>query len=347
MRASILMFGLCGLMGCASAPDEPAPNPDFARALAPVFAVDMPEALARMAALEPASLNASQRHTRDCMIDRFGTAAAAQSSDSALAAPVEAVLLAYRRYWTTALMQRASPERAEAQLSADLGNLLGITGTGIDAQAEEAVRVAERNGLHALGGITAPLQEFMLWRQQTTRRETIALVGGSVDIQVTMLDGFVSLGWAGWGTCERSHTGGWATTDGIMVVAPAWRLDSEEYLVSLRAHEAQHFSDYRIYPKLAAPDLEYRAKLVELALADQTQRALLDQFTANAKRDRTLPHSFANYWVVEHLRARLGVASWNAGTTLSVRTAATAELAAHSAALDARGRDSVETALPD
>jgi hypothetical protein len=201
--------------------------------------------------------------------------------------------------------------------------------------------------LHALGGVTAPLHEFMLWRQQTTQRETIALVDGTVDIQVTLLDGFVSLGWAAWGTCERSHTGGWATSDGIMVVAPAWKLDSEDYLVSLQAHEAQHFSDYRIYPKLASPDLEYRAKLVELALANQTQRALLEQFTAGAKRDRTLPHSFANYWVVEHLRMRLKTTSWDAVTTAAVRNAATAALAAHSAALDARGRDTVATALPD
>ena len=306
----------------------------------------MPEALARMTALAPATLDASQRRTRDCMIDRFATAAA-ESNDSTLAAPVGAVLQAFRHYWTTALMKRASLERAEATLSANLGNILDLRGSGIDAQTEAAVRMAESHGLHALGGVTAPLHEFMLWRQQATQRETVALVGGTVDIQVTMLDGFVSLGWAAWGTCERSHTGGWATTDGIMVVAPAWQLDSEEFLVSLLAHEAQHFSDYRSYPKLAAPDLEYRAKLVELALANQTQRALLEQFTSDAKRDRTLPHPFANYWVIEHLRTRLGSTSWDAITTLSVRTAATAELAAHSVALDARGRDSVATALPD
>jgi hypothetical protein len=346
MRASILLIGLCGLAGCAAPPGKPAANPEFARALAPVFAVDMPEALARMAALAPATLDDSQRRTRECIIDRFGPAAT-ESNDDGLAAPVEAVLRVYRRYWTTALMQRASLGRAETALSVDLGKVLGAAGSGIEAQTEEAVRVAERHGLHALGGVTAPLHEFMLWRRQTSQRETVALLGRTIEIQVTLLDGFVSLGWAAWGTCERSHTGGWATTDGIMVVAPAWKLDSEEYLVSLRAHEAQHFSDYRIYPKLASPDLEYRAKLVELALANQTQRALLEQFIAGAKRDRTLPHSFANYWVVEHLRTRLGTASRDTVTTDAVRNAATAELAAHSAALDARGRDAVETVLPD
>jgi hypothetical protein len=346
MRASILVVVLWGLAGCASPPGKPAPNPYFARALAPVFAVDMPEALARMSALAPATLDASQRRTRDCMIDRFERAAA-EPNDGALPAPVEAVLQAYRRYWTTALMRRASLEGAESALSADLGKVLGTSEAGIDGQTEEAVRVAESHGLHALAGVTAPLHEFMLWREQTTRRETIDLVGGAVDIRMTMLDGFVSLGWAAWGTCDRSHTGGWATSDGIMVVASAWKLDSEEYLVSLRAHEAQHFSDYRIYPKLASPDLEYRAKLVELVLANQTQRALLEQFTAGAKRDRTLPHPFANYWVVEQLRTRLGTTSWDAVTSVAVRNAATAELAAHSAALDARGRDTAETALPD
>jgi hypothetical protein len=53
MRASILVIGLCGLAGCASPPNKPAPHPEFARALAPVCDVDMPEALARLVRRDP------------------------------------------------------------------------------------------------------------------------------------------------------------------------------------------------------------------------------------------------------------------------------------------------------
>lgn len=132
-----------------------------------------------------------------------------------------------------------------------------------------------------------------------------------------------------------------------MVVAAAWDRASEDYRVSLLAHEAQHFRDKRLYPKLASTDLEYRAKLVELALADETQGALLDRFAAEAKRERALPHPFASYWVVMRLKERLGAKSWAGLSRPSVREAASAELAAHGTALDARGAALVESALPD
>jgi hypothetical protein len=195
--------------------------------------------------------------------------------------------------------------------------------------------------------MTPPLRELMVWRRETSQAQGVELPGGRIDVKVTLLDDFVSLGWAAWATCDKSHTGGWATEDGIMVVAPAWNLDSEPYRVSLLAHEAQHFSDYRRYPKLSPADLEYRAKLVEIALAEKTQANLLNGFSAGAARDRALPHPFADYWLVARLRARLGTDDWKNASVKALREAALGELAAHGAALDERGRETVTTALPD
>lgn len=133
-----------------------------------------------------------------------------------------------------------------------------------------------------------------------------------------------------------------------MVVASSWDLSSEGYRVSLLSHESQHFSDYKRYPKLAAPDLEYRAKLVELMLAHDTQRTLLAKFSAEAARNRATPHPFASWWLIERLHARLGSDLLAADLSAdAVRQAAGAELAASNAALDARGAATVETALPD
>ncbi len=192
-----------------------------------------------------------------------------------------------------------------------------------------------------------PLHELMLWREQTHSVRTVALPGGDIEVKVTALDGFASLGWAAWATCDRSHTGGWATADGIMVVAPAWDLRSEAYTISLLAHEAQHFSDYRRYPKLAQTDLEYRAKLVEIALAETTQRELLGTFASRAQRNRDLPHPFANHWLVERLRTRLGGADWIARSRDEIARAALAELQAHSDLIDAKGALLAESVLPD
>jgi hypothetical protein len=75
--------------------------------------------------------------------------------------------------------------------------------------------------------------------------------------------------------------------------------------VSLLAHEAQHFSDKQRAWKLADWELEYRAKLTELALADQTSRKLLQAFEQNLGDDQSVPHSYANKRVLAAIVQRL------------------------------------------
>ncbi len=321
---------------------------DFYSALGPVFQGDLPQTLARLKALPDEALSAKARPVRECILARFGAAdPAAAATDPRLPADLAAVLSAYRRYWTASLMRARTAAEADAVLSDDLGRLLPDAPAGIDARAAASVAFAEQRGWHALGGTTAPLHEFLLWKEQTTRREDVALPGGTVAVSVSMLDGFASLGWGAWGTCDVAHTGGWATTEGLMVVVPGWDLSSERYRVSLLDHESQHFADYPRFPKLAQTDLEYRAKLTELALAHAAQPDLLAMFAASAKRDRALPHPFAQWWVMKRIGDRLGSDDWKAWKPDDVRSAAAAELAAHTALLRARGAPTVETALPD
>ena len=53
------------------------------------------------------------------------------------------------------------------------------------------------------------------------------------------------------------------------------------------------------YPKLQQPELEYRAKLTELALAESADyaRTLMMQFKGGSASDRSNPHGYAQYWV--------------------------------------------------
>ena len=41
-------------------------------------------------------------------------------------------------------------------------------------------------------------------------------------------------------------------------------------MISYLAHESRHFEDYQLFPKLKSADLEYRAKLTELSMANET-----------------------------------------------------------------------------
>jgi hypothetical protein len=322
---------------------------DYTSAIQPVFQADLPQTLARLRALPEVSLSAQQRTARDCVVARFASAlpAAATATDPRLPDDLAAVLRAYRRYWTAILMRREAAAQAEGALSDDLGRILPDAPAGLDARTDAAVTFAERRGWHALGGVTAPLREYLLWKDQSTRREDISLPGGTVAVSVSMLDSFSSLGWAAWGTCDLAHTGGWATSEALMVVVPGWDLSSESYRVSLLGHESQHFADYPRFPKLGQPDLEFRAKLTELALARDTQHKLLAIFAAGAKRERALPHPFAQWWVMDRIGKRLGTSDWSAWKPDDVRAAAAADLTAHTLLLQARGAPTVETVLPD
>ena len=83
------------------------------------------------------------------------------------------------------------------------------------------------------------------------------------------------------------------------------RLASEQFRVSYLAHEAQHFSDLRRFPKLEHSELEYRAKPVELSLAADSLYSLLEAFTSQSGTDRKSPHAFADLRVVQHLSTAL------------------------------------------
>jgi hypothetical protein len=322
------------------------PADDLRAALGPVFQADEPATLARLHAISEGALDEKSRATLDCIVNRFEKGAAAPDA-ATLPVDLRPILDAYRRYWTAVLMKRVTVAEGDAALSRELGRLLPDAPGDLDARGEAVVHLAETHGWHALGGFTSPLHDFMVWKTQVTHREHVELPEGAVDVNVTMLDGFANYGWGAWGTCDRAHTGGWTNEEGLFVVVPSWDLASEAYRVSLLAHEAQHFSDNVRFPKLAQTDLEYRAKLVELVRARETQASLLAAFAAGAKRDRALAHPFAEWWVMARLGQRLSAADWHTWDTGRVRAAAAAELRASTAQLQAKGAEIVETALPD
>lgn len=168
------------------------------------------------------------------------------------------------------------------------------------------------------------------------------------------LDGFVSFGWAGYATCNRYHTAGWATDTALFAVKSAYgNLASEDFKVSYLAHESRHFSDKRRFPKLEAPELEYRAKLTELALARQTLYDLVTTFARRGGSDRADPHGFANRRVTKDLSREIfhvdvpvdDAARWRTVPAQDIRNAARRLLARNDALLKQKGADRVERAL--
>lgn len=280
--------------------------------LAPVYdaalRADMAAGLALLDALPAHGLTPAQQGVASALRARFG--ANPPDVDEDLPSATAAILRAYRAYWRRAMLAPASRSAAEGALLADLAPILAEQGAppvDLDAATDAAKSAIEAEGLHALTGVTLPLYELMVWRSSVRTTYRVALPDRHVDVGVVFLDGFVSLGWAAYATCERSHTGGWATATELYAVKSAYDVDSEQFRVSYLAHEGQHFADYAAFPKLAQPELEYRAKLAEVALADVTTHDLVARFAARTDEDRAIPHAFANAFVIRGLaRAVLG-----------------------------------------
>lgn len=264
---------------------------------------DMKAALPHLQRVRPDALSEKQRAIWQCMRDRF---IARKPAPMPELDPWSAdVLRLYRTYWTGVMLRSVPAQQGERTLATALAKKLDHA-TADMATLEPLLQAQlESHGYHALFGVTTPLREFMLWRKQTDETYDIDLPGGHEPVHVTMMDDFASLGWLGYAVCDYHHTGGWATQERLFAVRSAYDLDSEDFKVSYLAHEGQHFADYRRFPGLGQADLEYRAKLVEIAKARTTLYALLDAFGANGSEDREQPHPWADHQVVTRLAVKL------------------------------------------
>jgi hypothetical protein len=295
--------------------------------------------------IHAADLDERARGIRACMLERLDDRKRPRSTASD--AFVSSVLGTYQEYWLRSLRREHPASENEAWLLAGLDVAVqrngGQRATSLNEIETQLAPMIQARGYHALFGVTPPLRELMLWKDETEVRYDVALPQGRQPVVVVFLDGFASLGWAGFATCDRHHTGGWTKPDRLYAVRSAYDTTSETFRVSYLAHEGQHFWDTQHLPKeVPAYRLEYRAKLVELAVGQGTVYDLLAQFARNTSADSAVPHSYANGRVVGAMSAKLfpGVTSapnWRGATVEQINTAAATLLQADDAAPGAGG----------
>jgi hypothetical protein len=337
--ATVLLPFVLFTAGAAPAAEKTPPRSEaaFDAATGAILRGNAAQALVSLAAIPESELSPKDASFRACMIARFDRAAPPPLVDAINDPFVREVLRAYREYWWHALKtpqwRSAFADALERKLRALLGD---VAEPASDFDALEPVLTAalEARGYHAQLGITPPLRELMLWRTQVSRRFDVQLPEGPHAVQVDLLDDFLALGWSAYGRCDRGSNGGWATDEKLYAIVPAYDkdggLDSEAFRVVFLGHETQHFADQNRYPGMASWELEYRAKLVELAQAREVSAKRLRGFIAMQGDDVDSPHTYANRKLVAALTARLG-RSPDAVPVEELQAAAKAELLADSA----------------
>lgn len=146
-----------------------------------------------------------------------------------------------------------------------------------------------------------PYVDLVIWGAQKDSIYTVVLDGNEFDVKVVRLDDFVTKGWTEYATLGSHFSGGWTQDDGIYYVDDSYDIHSEEFKVSLIAHEARHFLDHQKYPDMSNAEMEYRGKLTELSMAKETMYNLISFFILNAVEKSEVAHSVANYKVIHKL----------------------------------------------
>ncbi len=200
-------------------------------------------------------------------------------------------------------------------------------------------------------GKTGHLYDLYLWKDQEEKEYTINLPEGqTIKVPVVFMRDFISNGWSHYTTFGHSFSGGWAMKDKLFCVEESYGpKDEEEFLISYVSHEGQHFSDYTVFPNLKQADLEYRAKLAELCLAQETVYEVVKKFITNAKNDVSYAHGFANHTAIRMLSDKIFGAGfesnpekWKQVPVKKINKTALKLLKDHSKQLKSLGADSVE-----
>jgi hypothetical protein len=254
------------------------------------------------------------------------------------------VVSEYRRYYRSVLMGRITNKKAETDLFRSVCQILSRNGTAskrltsFEALEVTLKKVLLKRDLYSLVGEIAPYRSLAIWLRQDSQDHQIVLPETSVRVRVNYVDGVVENGWMGYATLGKFYAGGWVPDDArsqIFCVLKAYRTRPEALRVSLLGHEAQHVVDLRKFPKLSSTDLEYRAKLTELALSRRPSN-LLRAFRSQAANERSLPHAFAAWKVSKQFNLETGSSIGKLATTL---------LSEHTSKLIAVGARAVTTVL--
>lgn len=307
-----LCFAACMAPAVESAQNEPYARDAIEAANSAILQGDAGRAIAILSTAAPDGFRGPQRDQRACMLGRLDRARPPFLADGIDDPFVRDVLAAYQDYWWHALAAPRQRAALDEQLLARLHSRMAQAGIAhdrsgdFDATETQLTAALGERGYHAQMGRTPPLRELMLWRTQGTREFDVALPEGEQRVKVELLDDFVALGWSAYGRCDHGSNGGWATAEKLFAIVPVYGdLEAEKFRVVFLGHEAQHYADQNRFPDLQSWELEYRAKLVELSMAESMSEKRLRGFMTAQSDDTDSPHTYANKRVVADLRKKL------------------------------------------
>ncbi len=255
---------------------------------------------------------------------------------------VAEIIGAYRDYYRKALLDFKKIDFWDQALIQNLRLILSKIGkkNAISFSQEKIEKLLsvelKKRGYYSLFGKVTPFRSLLVWKKQSAKTYTVSLPEKKQKAMVVFMDEFLELSWLHYATFGRYYVGGWAKKNALYCVKQAYKVNTPDFMAHYLAHEAQHFADYKSFPKLQQADLEYRAKLAELFLTAHPKK-FVKKLKSEAKNDPGLPHCFAAYQIITKLKVL--------PTKNSIKEHAAHLLADHSRSLKMHGAKNATSAL--
>lgn len=157
----------------------------------------------------------------------------------------------------------------------------------------------KEKGYYCLAGITPPYPDLYVWKTQKKEQRQVEILEHTVNMNVYEMSDVITRGWYDYRTFHKRGAAGWVSDDGAYYFADRYDIHSEEFLVSLLKHEAQHFYALKQNPDMPSYRLEYRAKLIELIYYEDEKRLLTFLETMGDSKDEL--HLYANKQIIGQL----------------------------------------------
>jgi hypothetical protein len=257
---------------------------------------------------------------------------------------VRSIIRLYRTYYREALLRPKKLLNHNAILSNNLKEIMVKEGIKFSTSASTEkleiilTREFEQRGFMAIFGTVKPFHSLMIWKKENSKVFNVSLPEKKQKVKVVFLEQFLELSWMHYATFGKYYVGGWAKKDALYCVKQAYKVGSPTFNIHYLSHEAQHFSDYKSFPRLIQTDLEYRAKLTELVLTRYPQK-FLKKLASESKNDQSIPHSFAAYKILDGLAEKT--------LTNKIRREASELLFQHTKNLKKKGSRKVRSVLLD
>lgn len=244
-------------------------------------------------------------------LNRFGFSTDKDSILSQSEMKIDSLLFIYKTYWRKSLLDTSHSYDSSLlnSLSLFLKSYYNLPTNkfknedSIDVYLKKYIK---QKSLFTTGLTkTGRLYDLLVWEFQNDTAYTFRFRKEKIITRVVLMDNFITLGWEEYATLGKYYPGGWATTESLFCVIKAYDRNSEAFRISYLAHEGRHFLDYLLFPNLTNTELEYRAKLTELSMANESLFKIISGFISNANKNSSGGHPLANYLVIHDLSQQL------------------------------------------